>query len=60
VTDDPKHDLGRGGGVAGRRVVARGVRRKEIDHRLLIQALLMIAKDLEREDEAESGGEKEG
>lgn len=31
-----------------RRVVARGVQRREIDEGLIIQALLMIAKDLER------------
>lgn len=31
-----------------RRVVARGKPRREIDERLIIQALLMIAKDLER------------
>lgn len=42
------------GGPANRRrhgrVVARGAARREIDERLIIQALLMIAKDLERRD----------
>ena len=43
-----KGDLGPGGGPGpGRRVVARGVRRRKIDERTLIEALLMIAKDLD-------------
>ena len=45
-----KGDLGpRGGPGPGRRVVARGVRRKKIDDRMLIAALLMIAKDLDQD-----------
>jgi hypothetical protein len=57
VTGGPGNDLSPGGGR--RRVVARGVRRKEIDQRMLIQALLMIAKDLERGDAAETDDKKE-
>ncbi|MEY9857636.1 hypothetical protein ABH935_003244 [Catenulispora sp. GAS73] len=38
-----------------RRVVARGVPRREVDEGLLIQALLMIAKDSERGDVSRQG-----
>lgn len=45
-----KRDPGPGGGPGfGRRVVARGVRRGKIDERTLIEALMMIAKDLEQD-----------
>jgi hypothetical protein len=59
-TASRKNNLDPGGGPThGRRVVARGVRRAQIDDRMLIHALLMIAKDLEREEAAERKGEKE-
>lgn len=44
-----KGGLGPGTGPASRRVVARGVRRKRIDDRMLIQALLMVAKELDQD-----------
>lgn len=60
MTEGPENDLSLGGGRGHRRrVVARGVRRKDIDHRLLIQALLMIAKDLERVDVLERDAEED-
>lgn len=37
----------------GRRLVARSVPRKEVDYRLIVQALLMIAEDLQRDEAAE-------
>jgi hypothetical protein len=54
ATAGPENDLSPGGGRGRqRRVVARGVRRAQIDDKLLIQMLLMIAKDLERDGAAD-------
>ena len=39
------------------RVVARGVRRRQFDDQLIIQALLLLAEDLA--EDPDSGGEKE-
>jgi hypothetical protein len=40
-------------------VVARGVPRKEVDYQLIVQALLLIAKDREHDETARQGTEEE-
>jgi hypothetical protein len=57
VTGGRKSDLGPGGGPVPRRVVARGVRRRTVDDKMLIHALLMIAKELDQDTAA--GDEEE-
>jgi hypothetical protein len=40
-------------------LVVRSVPRKEVDYRLIVQALLMIAEDLQRDETARQNPEEE-